>query len=81
MEILPFDENTETLDAYITYIRQVATFVGYGEPQVLQVFKNTLPTRLYWARFPIKDLRLAVETTKRILTKVKIDRQLAGSHL
>ena len=28
--------------------------------------------------FPIKDLRLAVETAKRILTKVKIDRQLAG---
>ena len=28
--------------------------------------------------FPIEDLRLAVETTRRILTKEKIDRQLAG---
>ena len=73
-----FDENTETLDAYVTCIRQVATLLGYGKPQVLEVFKNTLPTRLYWVLFPIEDLRLAVETAKRILTKEKIDRQLAG---
>ena len=55
-------------------IRQVATLLGYGEPQVLEVSKNTLPTRLYWVLFPIEDLRLAVETTNRILTK-KIDRK------
>ena len=41
-------------------------------------FKNTLPTKLYWVLFPIADLRQAVETAKRILTKEKIDRQLAG---
>ena len=73
-----FDENTETLDSYVTCIRQVATLLGYGEPQVLEVFKNTLPTRLYWVLFPIEGLRQAVETAKRILTKEKIDRQMAG---
>ena len=31
---LTFDENTETLDAYITYIRQVATFLGYKTSMV-----------------------------------------------
>ena len=72
-----FDENTETLDAYITCIRQVSTLLGYGEPQILEVFKNTLPTKLYWVLFPIDDLRQGVETAKRILMK-KIDRQLAG---
>ena len=36
-----FDENTETLDSYVTCVRQVATLLGYGEPQVLEVFKNT----------------------------------------
>ena len=65
------------LDTYVTRIRQVAALLGYGEPQMLEVFKNTLPNRLYWALFPIVDLRLAVETTKRILTKEKIDRQLS----
>ena len=25
-----FDENTETIDAYVTHIRQVATLLGYG---------------------------------------------------
>ena len=39
-----FNENTETIDAYVTHIRQVATLLGYGEPQILEVFKNTLPT-------------------------------------
>ena len=72
-----FDKN-ETLDAYITCIRQVATLLCCGKPQVLEGFKNTLPTRLYWVLFPIKDLRVAVEAAKRILTKEKVDRQLAG---
>ena len=73
-----FDENTETIDAYVTQIRQVATLLGYGEPQILKVFKNTLPTKLYWTLFPIEDLRQAVEMTKRILTKEKLDKQLTG---
>ena len=73
-----FNENTETIDAYINCIRQVATLLGYQEPQILEVFKNTLPTKLYWVLFPIIDLRQVVETAKRILTKEKIDRQLAG---
>ena len=33
-----FDENTETIDAYVTHIRQVATLLGYGEPQILETF-------------------------------------------
>ena len=59
-------------------IRQVATLLGYEEPQILEVFKNTLPTKLYWILFPIEDLRQAVETAKRILTKEKLDKQLMG---
>ena len=43
-----FDENIETIDSYVIKIRQVATLLGYGEPQILEVFKNTLPTNLYW---------------------------------
>ena len=62
-------------------IRQVAALVGYGEPQVLEVFKNTFQCRFYWVLFPVEDLGQAVETSTRILTKEKIervDRQLAG---
>ena len=71
-----FDENAETSDSYVTCIKQVATLLGYGEPRVLEVSRNTLPTRLYGVLFPIEELRKAVETEKRILTKEKIDRQL-----
>ena len=73
-----FDENTETIDSYVTRIRQVATLLGYGEPQILEVFKNTLPTKLYWILFAIEDLRQVVETAKRILAKEKLDKQLTG---
>ena len=45
---------------------------------ILEVFKNTLPTKLYWILFPIEDLRQAVDTAKRILTKEKLDEQLTG---
>ena len=64
-----FDENTEIIDGYIHHIQQVITLLGYQEPQILEVLKNT---------FSIVDLWQAVETAKRILTKEKIDRQLAG---
>ena len=63
-------------DTYVTRIRQVARLVGYGELQVLEVFKNTVPNRLYWVLFPIDNPREAVETAKRFLTKEKIDRQI-----
>ena len=63
-----FDENTETIDSDVIRIRQVATLLGYGEPQILELFKNTLLTRLYWILFPIEDLRQVVDMAKRILT-------------
>ena len=45
---------------------------------MLEVFKNTLPTKLYWILFPIENLRQAVETAKRIQAKENIDKQLTG---
>ena len=68
-----FDENTEKIDAYVTHISQVAAPLTNGEPLILGVFKNTLPTKLYWILFPIEDLRQAVEIAKRIFTKEMLD--------
>ena len=73
-----FNENAETIDAYVHCIRQVANLLGYQDPQILEVFKNTLPSKLYWVLFPIEDLRVMVDTAKEMLTKEKIDKQLAG---
>ena len=71
-----FNGNVEMIDTYINCIGQVATLLGYQEPQILEAFKNTLPTKLYWVLFPIMDLRQVVETAKRVLMKEKIDKQL-----
>ena len=73
-----FDENKETLDSYITCIRQVTTLLGYGKPQVLEVFKIHSQLDYIGYSFLIEDLRLVVETAKMILTKEKIDRHLSG---
>ena len=73
-----FNKNTETIDSYVIWIRQVATLLGYGEPQILEVFKKTLPRKLYWILFPTEYLRQAVDAAKRILTKERLDKQLTG---
>ena len=43
-----YDENAEMIDAYVNRIKQVTILLNYDEPQILELFKNTLPSRLYW---------------------------------
>ena len=66
------------IDAYVNRIKQVAILLNYDEPQILELFKNTLPSRLYWVLFSINNFREAVDVAKRVLKKEKIDRQLLG---
>ena len=73
-----YDENTDTIDSYILKIKQVASLLNYGEPEILELFKNTLPSKLYWILFPINNLREAIDTTKRVSNKEKLDKQLMG---
>ena len=73
-----YDENAETIDAYVNKIKQVAALLNYGEPQILELCKNTLFSKLYWILFSINNLRDAVDAMKRVLTKEKIDKQLSG---
>ena len=42
---------------------------------MLELFKNTLPSRLYYLLYHIHNLNVTIETAKQILTKVKIDKQ------
>ena len=37
----------QTVDGYVNIIRQVSPVLGYGELQILEVFKNTIPNRFY----------------------------------
>ena len=67
-----YDENTDTIDSYILKIKQVASLLNYGEPEILELFKNTLPSKLYWILFPINNVREAVDITERVLNKEKL---------
>ena len=56
-----YDENTEAIDSYVSRIKQVAALLNYGEPQILELLKNALPSKLYWILFSIKNLRYTVD--------------------
>ena len=70
-----FDDVTDTIDGYILKVKQVAALLNYGEPQIWELFKNTLPSRLYYMLYQINDLRVVVETAKRLLTKEQMDKK------
>ena len=63
------------IDGYIHKVKQVAALLDYGEPQVLELFKNTLSSILYYLLYLIDNLNAMIETAKRMLTKEKIDKQ------
>ena len=46
-----FDESAEMIDAYVNRIRQVANLLGYQEPQILEVFKNTFYYKIILGSF------------------------------
>ena len=73
-----FDENTDSVDSYVLWMNQVAAMLNYGEMQILENFKNTLPYRLYSTLINVNNLRDAIDLAKRVLTKEKLDRQLTG---
>ena len=68
-----FDENADMIDSYTHKVKQVAALLDYGEPQILELFKNTLPSRLYYMVYNINNLKEAVETAKCMLMKEQID--------
>ena len=70
-----FDEAIDTIDGYIQKVKQVVALLNYEEPQILELFKNTLPSRLYYMLYQINDLRVVVETAKRLLTKEQMDKK------
>ena len=59
-----FDEATDTIDGYIHKVKQVAALLDYGDPQILELFKNILPSRLYYLLYHIDNLNVAIETAK-----------------
>ena len=73
-----FDKNTDSIDSYVLRMSQVMAMLNYGEMQILENFKNTLPYRLYSTLINVNNLRDAIDLTKRVLTKEQLDRQLTG---
>ena len=45
---------------------QVAVLLNYGEPEIIELYKNTLPSKLYYMLYQVDDLRTVIETAKRV---------------
>ena len=73
-----FDENMDKVDSYVLRMSQVVAMLNYGEMQILENFKNTLPYRLYSTLINVNNLRDIIHLAKRVLTKENLDRQLTG---
>ena len=59
-----FDENTDTIDSYVLRMNQVAAMLNYGDMQILENFKNTLPYQLYVTLINVNNLRDAIDLAK-----------------
>ena len=57
----------------------MAALLDYRDPQILELFKNTLPSRLYYMLYHIDNLREAVEMAKRVLAKEPMDKKAGQS--
>ena len=57
----------------------MAALLDYGDPQILELFKITLPSRLYYMLYHIDNLREAVEMAKRVLAKEQMDKKAGQS--
>ena len=57
----------------------MAASLDYRDPQILELFKNTLPSRLYYQLYHIDNLREAVEMAKRVLAKEQMDKKAGQS--
>ena len=78
---LYFVENAVSIDSNVMRVSQCTAMLNYGEPSILELVKNTLPSRLYPILFPIDNLRDDITTAKWVMIKEKIDRQKTGQSL
>ena len=76
-DLFHYGESTDAFDSYIGQIKQVAALLNYGEPQIPELFKNTLPSKLYWVLFPINNLRDAVDTAEREVGEILVRTKLS----
>ena len=70
-----FDENVDTIDSYVTRIKQVAALLNYGDLELLELLRNTLPNRLYYLIYRENNLEEVIEIAKTVLTKEKLDKE------
>ena len=66
-----YNERTDTIGSYVSKVKQVAVLLNYGEPQILELFKNTLPSQLYYILYPIYRVESCSRDGKKSIDKRK----------
>ena len=60
-----FDENSETLDTYVTCFKQVAILLGYGKPEILEVLKKDTPYQIILGIVSNRRLKTSGRNSKK----------------
>ena len=47
--VMKWDDTGESIESYVQKIRHLANILGYGEPQVLELLKHSIPSRYFLA--------------------------------
>ena len=61
-DFFQFDEATDTIDSCVITLKQCAHILGYNKGHILDLFRNTLPTRYYHLFFGSQQIGEAVES-------------------
>ena len=46
--VMKWDDTGESIESYVQKIRHLENLLGYGEPQVLELLKHSIPSRYFW---------------------------------
>ena len=73
-----FDESVDDIDSYVTRVKQIAVLLNYGDPEMLELLRNTLQSRLYYLIYRENNLEEVIEIAKTVLTKEKLEKEKTG---
>ena len=76
--VMKWDESSESIEAYVEKIRHLANLLGYGEAQVLELLKHSIPSRYFWPLIHIDEVNACKDMIEMLQTKERLETQSTG---
>ena len=76
--VMKWDDTGESIESYVQKIRHLANLLGYGEPQVLELLKHSIPSRYFWPLIHTDDVNQCKDMIEMLQTKEKLEGHTTG---